>query len=71
MSYPSPVGRPPARCSYCGEPIWAIEPSLMPFCSQRCKEIDLSKWLTESYGLPYEGEEVPESSGFSPHEEEP
>jgi len=29
----------------------------MPFCSRRCKEIDLANWLTESYGLPYEGEE--------------
>jgi endogenous inhibitor of DNA gyrase (YacG/DUF329 family) len=29
----------------------------MPFCSRRCQELDLSNWLTESYGLPYEGDE--------------
>lgn len=28
----------------------------MPFCSNRCKQIDLGMWLNESYRLPYEGE---------------
>ncbi len=26
----------------------------MPFCSQRCKEVDLGRWLNEDIGLPYE-----------------
>lgn len=33
-----------------------VEKRWLPFCSRRCKEIDLSNWLTESYGLPFEGE---------------
>jgi len=50
-------GRAPHKCSYCGEPFWVLNPQWMPFCSRRCQELDLSNWLTESYGLPYEGDE--------------
>lgn len=42
----------------------------MPFCSQRCKELDLSNWLTESYGLAYEGNDSVDPSDFSPHDNE-
>jgi hypothetical protein len=36
----------------------------MPFCSERCRSIDLGRWLDERYGLPAEpkdeeGEEPP------------
>jgi uncharacterized protein len=24
----------------------------MPFCSERCRSIDLNRWLDESYSLP-------------------
>jgi endogenous inhibitor of DNA gyrase (YacG/DUF329 family) len=27
-----------------------------PFCSRRCKTIDLGRWLGETYRLPAEGE---------------
>lgn len=26
-----------------------------PFCSERCKLIDLGRWLDEDIGLPHEG----------------
>lgn len=29
----------------------------MPFCSERCKEIDGQRWLNEEYGMPWEPEE--------------
>ena len=29
----------------------------MPFCSPRCRQIDLGHWLQEDYGLPYESEQ--------------
>lgn len=31
----------------------------MPFCSLRCRQIDLGRWLDERYGLPYESEDEP------------
>ena len=29
----------------------------MPFCSIRCKEMDICRWLDEDYGLPVEPNE--------------
>ena len=48
--------RTQCQCSYCGTKVFREESKSMPFCSNRCKQIDLGKWLNESYRLPYEGE---------------
>jgi uncharacterized protein len=29
----------------------------MPFCSERCRLLDLGRWLDEDYGLEFEREE--------------
>jgi endogenous inhibitor of DNA gyrase (YacG/DUF329 family) len=29
----------------------------LPFCSERCRQIDLGRWFSEEYGLPIEREE--------------
>ena len=34
--------------------------SYRPFCSRRCADIDLGKWLTGSYSIPAEGLEEPD-----------
>ena len=44
------------NCSYCGTSFLRSETRNMPFCSRRCQQIDLGKWLTEGYGIPYEGD---------------
>ena len=36
-------------CSICGKPADYFADPLGPFCSQRCKTIDLGKWLGEDY----------------------
>ncbi len=38
-----------------------------PFCSERCKLIDLGKWAAEDYRVPTN--EVPESNGNAEDEE--
>ncbi|WP_455175683.1 DNA gyrase inhibitor YacG [Azospirillum largimobile] len=38
----------------CGRP---TEPATRPFCSKRCADIDLSRWLGEGYRIP--GPEAP------------
>ena len=48
------------RCAGCGELYDRTISSSMPFCSEKCRGDDLDNWLTESYGLPYEGEGVPD-----------
>jgi endogenous inhibitor of DNA gyrase (YacG/DUF329 family) len=38
-------------CPICGKP---QEPRLRPFCSRRCANIDLSRWLKGLYAVPSE-----------------
>jgi uncharacterized protein len=38
--------RPRRRCPICGRP---PDPAHRPFCSPRCKDVDLGRWLTGSY----------------------
>ncbi len=41
------------RCPQCGaEVAWTAESRWRPFCSERCKLIDLGAWATESYRIP-------------------
>jgi len=39
----------PARCSTCGAP--AVH-AFRPFCSRRCADADLARWLTGVYAIP-------------------
>jgi endogenous inhibitor of DNA gyrase (YacG/DUF329 family) len=38
-----------SKCPICKKP---ATPEHKPFCSKRCADIDLGRWLTESYALP-------------------
>lgn len=51
------------RCPQCGEDaLWSPENPWRPFCSERCKQIDLGCWASDSYRIPVqEGETDPES----------
>lgn len=47
-----------AKCPTCQREIdWSQSP-FRPFCSERCKLIDLGAWLTEKHAIP--GETAPE-----------
>jgi uncharacterized protein len=37
------------KCPICGKP--AVEAS-KPFCSERCRDVDLNRWLSGSYVVP-------------------
>ena len=41
------------RCPVCGQAETAED---KPFCSKRCADIDLGRWLTESYTVPADTE---------------
>jgi endogenous inhibitor of DNA gyrase (YacG/DUF329 family) len=41
--------RPLRPCPICGKP--AVS-ELRPFCSRRCAEVDLGRWLTGQYRVP-------------------
>ncbi|MEM6676673.1 MAG: DNA gyrase inhibitor YacG [Pseudomonadota bacterium] len=38
-------------CPICGRP---AEPRFRPFCSKRCADVDLARWLNGSYAIPGE-----------------
>lgn len=40
-------------CPGCGVQVpWCAESAWRPFCSERCKLLDLSGWLLEEYRIP-------------------
>jgi uncharacterized protein len=46
---------PTARsCPICGKP---VEPEFKPFCSRRCADIDLNRWLSGVYAVPVKDDE--------------
>jgi endogenous inhibitor of DNA gyrase (YacG/DUF329 family) len=44
----------PRKCPICGKP--AVE-AFKPFCSKRCADVDLNRWLTGSYVIPARDDE--------------
>lgn len=40
-------------CPICGKPVERDNPN-MPFCSDRCRIIDLGNWASEKYVIPSE-----------------
>jgi endogenous inhibitor of DNA gyrase (YacG/DUF329 family) len=51
LSQSKPSARPFSAkpCPICGKP--AIEAS-NAFCSERCRDVDLNRWLSNSYAIP-------------------
>ena len=46
------------RCPQCGgDSIWSAENRWRPFCSERCKLIDLGAWASEAYRVPVQDED--------------
>jgi endogenous inhibitor of DNA gyrase (YacG/DUF329 family) len=52
------------RCPICKKPVAFDDPN-MPFCSDRCRTIDLGNWATEKYAIPAEepSQEADEDQG--------
>lgn len=45
-------------CPICQHKFFRTETPAMPFCSRRCQQVDMGRWLTESYGMPYDSEDA-------------
>ena len=37
------------KCPICGKP---TRPEFRPFCSKRCADVDLNRWLSGTYAIP-------------------
>ena len=44
-----PAKKSAGRCPICKEPTAA---PFRPFCSARCRDVDLARWLSGSYAIP-------------------
>lgn len=44
-------------CPICGK---ATEPAYRPFCSKRCADVDLARWLRGAYVIPGPAQEEDE-----------
>jgi endogenous inhibitor of DNA gyrase (YacG/DUF329 family) len=49
-------------CPICGKP---VDRRFRPFCSRRCADVDLGRWLTESYRVPVRPDENDAEGDFT------
>ena len=49
------------KCPICGRETEFENNEFRPFCSERCKILDLGSWADESYALPAEAGELSEA----------
>jgi endogenous inhibitor of DNA gyrase (YacG/DUF329 family) len=54
ISKREPASPKKPHCPLCGKPFDPKRSPAMPFCSERCRLIDLGRWLGEDYGVPHE-----------------
>lgn len=51
-------------CPRCGAPVrWGAESPYRPFCSERCKLIDLGAWASEEYRVAVKGADEDADAG--------
>lgn len=69
-SAPQPAGTPQAACPICRKPAAPTLPHF-PFCSKRCKLLDLGRWLGGQYRLesPLHEDEWPADPWYPPDED--
>ena len=55
-------------CPRCAKPVrWGQESPFRPFCSERCKLIDLGAWASEEYHVAVKGkDDDPDAGAVSP-----
>lgn len=61
VSSRSMINDPKNTCPTCGRKFRLDESEAPPFCCQRCRLIDLGRWLDEEISLPQEREESPKT----------
>ena len=49
MTQSKPSGGSAGKCPICARP---TDQAFRPFCSRRCADVDLARWLRGSYAIP-------------------
>ncbi|MFT3726993.1 MAG: DNA gyrase inhibitor YacG [Terricaulis sp.] len=47
-----------SKCVICGKP---QDPNYKPFCSKRCADVDLNRWLSGGYAIPAVEDDEPDN----------
>ena len=55
----------PEGCPVCGKP---VDDKFKPFCSARCRNVDLNRWLSGVYAIP--ATEETDEDGERPREDD-
>jgi endogenous inhibitor of DNA gyrase (YacG/DUF329 family) len=58
-------GRAACACPICGKP---ADHAVRPFCSRRCADVDLGRWLTGQYRIPAGSTDNDEDEDAAPGE---
>jgi len=65
---PNPKKKHVVACPQCGKEVaWGPESPYRPFCSERCKLIDLGQWANENYRIPADEYPLDQEGGPSGH----
>ena len=59
-------------CPRCAKPVrWGPESPFRPFCSERCKMIDLGAWASEEYRVEVKGTGDPDAGSAGSGQDPP
>jgi endogenous inhibitor of DNA gyrase (YacG/DUF329 family) len=51
------------KCPTCRRPVeWSAESAYRPFCSDRCRLIDLGAWFSEQHKIPDDSDAPPDEA---------
>jgi endogenous inhibitor of DNA gyrase (YacG/DUF329 family) len=50
-------------CPICRKP---ADPTYRPFCSRRCADVDLGRWLTGGYAIPVQDDDPEDTADRTP-----
>ena len=62
-----PAAKHSPACPICGKP---ADPKLKPFCSRRCADVDLNRWLGEVYTIASDDSQPAAGTGLTPLDDE-
>ena len=55
-------------CPICGEP---SDDRYRPFCSKRCADVDLGRWMSGRYAIPTAEEDAPDDDALAAADRDP
>jgi endogenous inhibitor of DNA gyrase (YacG/DUF329 family) len=64
------MAAPIVKCPTCGRELeWTPAALFRPFCSDRCRLIDLGAWISEKHSIPGE-DTLPDDDGEEPQDKD-